>query len=155
MARISSDLPEDEARHWISLTKVCGANLAWLERPNHAGHLIATAALEDETGATIPGLTLQIEVKKPVMVDRCLYEVGMFALEAGHRRRAYQLNVCPRDKRSHNGATEPIYGPHEHIGTLVVPVSDIRASCGNVQGVFTLFCERINLIFTGNLNSPL
>ena len=70
----------------MALPKMCGADLSWSERGNHVGHLLATAALEDDTGATIPGLTLQLEVKKPIVVDRCLYELGVFILDAGVRR---------------------------------------------------------------------
>lgn len=89
------------------------------------------------------------------MVARCLYELGVFVLDAGVRRRAYQLNVCPTDKRSHNGPTAPLYGPHEHIGSTVLSVADPRAACGNFGGAFALYCARINLTFTGKLNSPL
>jgi hypothetical protein len=155
MARISNDVPQARAEALMALPKICGADLSWSERGNHAGHLVATAALEDETGATIPGLTLQLEIKKPILVDRCLYELGVFILDAGVRRRAYQLNVCPPDKRSHNGPTVPLYGPHEHIGTTVLPVADPQAACGNFEGAFALYCARINLTFTGKLNSPL
>ena len=119
------------------------------------GLLLATAQLEDDTSAIIPGLTLQLEVKRPVIVDRCQYEFGMFLLEHGVRRRVYQLNVTPSDKRSHNTASGPLYGPHEHVGDLVKAVADPNVQCGNLELAFQFFCQRINLTFTGQLNSPL
>ena len=150
-----SDLPKSQALRVLAQPKLCAAKLTWADRSNHIGLLLATAQPEDETGAIIPGLTLQLEVKRPVVVDRCQYEFGMFLLEHGVRRRVYQLNVTPRDKRSHNGVSGPIYGPHEHIGDSVEAVTDPDIQCGQLDVAFQLFCRRTNLTFTGQLNSPL
>lgn len=135
--------------------KFCNTHLDWLERNNHAGHLLALSSVEDETGAIFPGLTIQLEVKRPIVVDRCLYELGLFWLESGVRRRVYQLNVSPIDKRSHNGLNKVIFGPHEHIGDTVSPVRMAGIECGGLTPAFELFCQRINLRFTGTLGSPL
>lgn len=150
-----SDLPKSQALQVLAQLKFCAVSLSWADRSNHTGLLLATAQPEDETEAIIPGLTLQLEVKRPVVVDRCQYEFGMFLLEHGVRRRVYQLNVTPRDKRSHNGVSGPIYGPHEHIGDSVEAVADPDIQCGQLAVAFQLFCSRTNLTFTGQLNSPL
>ena len=150
-----SDLPKSQALQVLAQLKLCAVSLSWADRSNHIGLLLATAQPDDETGAIIPGLTLQLEVKRPVVVDRCQYEFGMFLLEHGVRRRVYQLNVTPRDKRSHNGVSGPIYGPHEHIGDSVEAVTDPDIQCGQLDVAFQLFCRRTNLTFTGQLNSPL
>lgn len=150
-----SDLPKSQALQVMASLKFCAESLTWADRSNHIGLLLATAQPEDETGAIIPGLTLQLEVKRPVVVDRCQYEFGMFLLEHGVRRRVYQLNVTPRDKRSHNGVSGAIYGPHEHIGDSVEAVADPDIQCGQLAVAFQLFCRRTNLTFTGQLNSPL
>ena len=100
-----SDLPKSQAVQVLAPSKFCAAKLNWTDKGNHIGILLAAAQPEDETGAIIPGLTLQLEVKRPVVVDRCQYELGLFLLERGVRRRVYQLNVTPPNKRSHNFAT--------------------------------------------------
>ena len=150
-----SDVTEAQARQSMARLKFCATALSWADRENHVGLLLAAAQPEDETGATFAGLTLQLVVKRAVIVDRCMYELGMFQLEHGVRRRVYQLNVTPADKRSHNSPTGPLYGPHEHIGDHVQAVTDPDVVCGRLDVAFELFCRRINLAFTGHLNSPL
>lgn len=150
-----SSITRHQAIQLMSVPKVCGATLVWAERPNHRGLLLASAQPEDETGALIPGLTLQLEIKKPVLVDRCLYEFGMFVLERGVRRRVYQVNVSPPDKRSHNSPGGPIHGPHEHVGDQVLPIHDPTVACGHPEVAFAFYCRRINLSFSGAFNSPL
>lgn len=150
-----SDLTKLQALQALELPKFCAANLSWSDKSNHVGLLIASAQPEDETGAFIPGLTLQLEAKRPIVVDRCQYEFGVFFLERGVRRRVYQLNVTPHNKLSHNAISGPIYGPHQHIGDSVEVVADPNVQCGNFELAFRFFCQRINLTFTGQLNSPL
>lgn len=131
-----SDVTHDQALQRMALPKLCSASLAWFERDNHVGLLLASAQPEDETGAILPGLTLQFVIKRPIVVDRCLYEFGLFLLEHGVRRRVYQLNVSPADKRSHNGPLGPIYGPHEHVGNQVLPIDDPDVACGRPDVAF-------------------
>jgi hypothetical protein len=150
-----SDLPKSQAFQVLAQSKFCAGQLNWTDKGNHVGILLATAQPEDETGAFIPGLTLQLEVKRPIVVDRCQYELGLFLLERGVRRRVYQLNVTPLNKRSHNFASNPIYGPHEHVGDSVEAVADPNVQCDHLELAFQFFCRRINLTFTGQLNSPL
>ena len=150
-----SDLTKSHALQILAQPKFCAASLSWAARSNHIGLLLASAQPEDETGAIMPGLTFQLEVKRPIVVDRCQYEFGLFVLENGVRRRAYQLNVTPLNKRSHNAASGPLYGPHEHIGDSVQVVADPNIQCGQLGVAFQFFCQKINLTFTGQLNSPL
>ena len=150
-----SDVSHDQALQLMAIPKLCSVSLAWSERDNHMGLLLASAQPEDETGAILPGMTLQLIVKRPVVVDRCLYEFGLFQLEQGVRRRVYQLNVSPANKRSHNGPLGPIYGPHEHVGNQVQPITDPDVACGRLDVAFAFYCRWINLAFSGTLNSPL
>lgn len=150
-----SDLPKHLAVSLLNAPKFCAGEIEWVERTNHAGRLISTSVLEDDTGATIPGLTMQLEIKRPVVVDRCLYEFGLFLLEKGVRRRVYQLNVTPANKLSHNGVTGPIYGPHEHIGDEAVALQQSDIECGKVEAAFAHYCTRINLRYSRQFRSPL
>ena len=52
-----SDVPHAQALAVLAGPKFCDTQLSWAERVNHSGHLLATAALEDDTGAILPGLT--------------------------------------------------------------------------------------------------
>jgi hypothetical protein len=150
-----SDLNHDQALQLMALPKLCSASMVWSERDNHVGLMLASVQPEDESGAILPGLTLQLEIKRPIVADRCLYEFGLFLLEYGVRRRVYQLNVSPADKRSHNGLLGPMYGPHEHVGNRVLPIDDPDVACGRPDVAFAHYCRRINLAFSGTLNSPL
>lgn len=150
-----SDVSHDQVLHLMAMPKLCSASLVWSERDNHIGLLLTSAQPEDETGAILPGLTLQLGIKRPIVVNRCLYEFGLFLLEHGARRRVYQLNVSPSDKRSHNGHLGPIYGPHEHLGSRVLQIDDPDVACGSPDVAFAFYCRRINLAFSGALNSPL
>jgi hypothetical protein len=84
----------------MALPTLCGASLAWSERDNHVGLLLASAQPEAETGAILPGPTMQFEIKRPIVVDRCRYDFGLFLLGHGIRRRICRLNVSPADARS-------------------------------------------------------
>ncbi|MCI2809357.1 hypothetical protein [Eoetvoesiella caeni] len=150
-----NDLPETMASELMRTAKFANLSLSWAERNNHKGLLIASFQVEDETGAYSAGVTVRLEIKKPIVVERCLYEFGLFKLHNGASRRAYQLNVTPFDKVSHNALLGPILGPHEHIGDAVYAVNEKGVQCGNLDVAFNFFCERINLQFTGAFNSPL
>ena len=150
-----SEVEHGQARLVMATPKMCGNALVRSERENHVGLLLATAQPEDDTGAILPGMTLQLVVKRPIVVDRCLYELGLFLLENGVRRRVYQLNVSPADKRSHNSLGGALYGPHEHIGDQVQSVTAPGIVCGRLDVAFAFYCQRINLAFSGTLNSPL
>lgn len=115
-------------------------------RSNHIGHLIGVAELVDSQGITIPGHTLQIEVKFPVDASRCLYLFSVMRLHKRTRQRVYQLEVAPRTKRTHNGP-QPIYGPHEHVGEDEgpTPVADSSVDCENWRGALDWFFKRISL----------
>jgi len=150
-----SDVSHDQALQLMAVPKLCSTSLVWSHRDNHVGLLLALAQPEDESGAILPGLTLQLEIKRPIVVDRCLYEFGLFLLEHGVRRRVYQLNVSPADKRSHNGPRGALYGPHEHVGNQVLPINDPDIACGRPDVAFAFYCSRISLVFSGSFNSPL
>lgn len=123
-----SDVSHDQAEHVMAVPKLCAASFGWTERDNLADLLLALAQPEDETGAILPGLTMQLVVKRPVVVDRCLYEFGLFQLEHGVRRRVFQLNVSPADKRSHNGPQGPITGLMNMLATVPCGPSPIPIS---------------------------
>lgn len=114
-------------------------------RGNHVGHLVGVAELVDAQGITIPGYTLQIEIKAPVDTARCLFLFSVMRLHQKQRLRAYQLEVAPRSKRTHNGEV-PIFGPHEHVGDEEpTPITDSSVDCENWAGALRWFFNRVSV----------
>lgn len=117
----------------------------WVQRSNHAGHIVAVTSLLDAAYVTIPGYTIQLEVKSPVIVDSCLYLFSVMRHHAKTRRPVFQLEVAPEDKRTHNG-TPPIYGPHLHCeGTEPEPVRHPEVHCGSWAGSLKWFLEQARI----------
>ena len=56
-------------------------------RGNHVGHLVGVAELMDAQGVTMPGYTLQIEIKAPVDTARCLFLFSIMRLHQKKRSR--------------------------------------------------------------------
>lgn len=145
-------ISEEEALCLMAVPKRLPTGLEWRPRHNHAGHQALSCQFEDEDGALIPRLTLVIEIKAPVVVDRCLYLFTLLNFQRGARHRAYQLEVAPQTRRTHNSITETIYGPHEHIGTECVrPVCNV--CCGEFEGAFTFFAQKCAIALPHNLPS--
>lgn len=115
------------------------------QRDNHASHVIGVAELIDAKSITLPGYTLQIEVKAPIDSERCLYLFSIMHLVKGRRIRVYQLEVVPANKRSHNGLTT-IYGPHEHLGEEEpTPVACSDVNCDNWDASLRWFFNRVSV----------
>lgn len=138
----------------MSVPKFIDSDLKLIARSNHIGHLVAISQPMDEDGAILPGLTVQLEIKSPIIVDRCLFLISLFQLHRGVKLRAYQLEVAPNNKRTHNDKDGPVYGPHEHVGDLVAPCRDPSLTCSALTSAFAFFCQRINLSFSGQIVYP-
>ena len=117
----------------------------WRPRSTHAGHLVGVAELVGTDGVTLPGYTLQVEIKAPVDANRCLYLFSIMRLHKKQRLRSYQLEVAPHNKRTHNGAT-PIYGPHEHIDDAEpTKVDEPSVRCDNWASALEWFFSRVSV----------
>lgn len=126
----------------------------FIPRTNHAGHIIGTAQLLDDSGIFIPGITMEIELKSAIVTDQCLIQLSLRQSIAKHRKVVYQLEIAPNNKRSHNGVL-PIFGPHEHIGdrepsAVMVP----GVECQSWDISLKWFYERANITYY-KIESPL
>ena len=138
-------MTESEALQLISQPKSARNWTGFKLRDNHAGHLIGSAILVDRQEITIPGVTMEIEIKAPIVTTRCLLLFTLRYRDGKRRPRAYQLEVVPSDKRSHNGEV-PLYGPHEHILELdAVSIQSPEVHCDNWDGCFEWFLNRVNV----------
>lgn len=134
-----------QIQHLLARPKLAGRWSGWERRSNHAGHVISTAELFELDGTTIPGVTVQFEVKAPVVALSCLFLLSVMQLTGRDRRRIFQLEVCPPSKRSHNGPI-PLYGPHEHVGNLdPSPVTTPDVNCENWSGSTNWFLLRTGI----------
>lgn len=144
--------PDPLVEAMLHATKTAVRWTGWQPRVNHAGHLVGTAELLDGNGITIPGLTVQIEIKSPVVVVSCLYLFSIMQLKGRERRRVYQLEVTPQGKRTHNGPT-PLYGPHEHVGVLEpVSIQHPSVNCDDWDGCMSWFFTRTSIVPFDPLN---
>ena len=71
------------------VNKFCQNNLVWNDKANQTSLMQASSTLDDNTGATIPGLTLVLEVKKECMIGRWQFKLGLFKLDRGIKSRVY------------------------------------------------------------------
>ena len=118
----------------------------WRPRSNHAGHLLGVATLLDENAVTLPGLTLQLEIKAPAVAVSCFYLFSIMRMVQRVRKPAYQLEVTPSTKRSHNGLV-PLYGPHEHAGDQEpVGVNQPSVNCDDWEGCLAWFFNRTCIV---------
>lgn len=141
---MSDDL--EEVTRLIRLSKSLRNWSGFQKRSNHAGSLIGSAQLVDESGTFLQGLTIEIELKAPIVTNRCLFLFTVMQRQRlATRKRIYQLEVCPADKRSHNGLTT-LYGPHEHLAEdEPYEVAQERVNCDDWDGCLQWFFQRINL----------
>jgi len=63
----------DEARAIAAIPKKLHGQFALQMRNNHAGHLVASARVEDADGAFLPGLIVEAECKAALTLNRCLF----------------------------------------------------------------------------------
>jgi hypothetical protein len=118
----------------------------WSPRTNHVGHLIGTAALVDSSGITIPGLTMQLEVKEHIVAKSCFYLFSLMQLRGRDRARVYQLEVGPANRRTHNGLVT-IHGPHEHLlSEEPTPITDPGVDCDSWDECAAWFLLRTSIV---------
>jgi hypothetical protein len=107
---------------------------------------MGVAELIDGAGVTMPGLTVQIEIKSPIVAVSCFFLLSIMRLAGRERRPVYQLEVTPNGRRSHNGRI-PIYGPHEHVGALEpVAVAHAGVNCDDWNGCLSWFFTRTSIL---------
>lgn len=145
-------MDEAEGRGIVAMSKVGRTAFVWAPRSNHISHQHCAQVLFDSAGVTIPGLTVALEIRSPIVTAECLYLFTIFKLErGGGKRRAYQLEVCPAAKMSHRDATQTIYGPHEHFSETAYAVAERSVACKDWQACYTWFMKRCNLVLPSTL----
>lgn len=138
----------------LSVPKIAVPPLNWMPKPNHAGSVVCASVLFDTNEVAIPGLTMALEAKAPIVTDQCLFLFSLFQQGPGGRKfRRYQLEVCPKGKLSHSELTRQIFGPHEHVEELTHPITDAGVDCTDWQYCYEWFKQRCNLVVP-DMESP-
>lgn len=138
-----SAITPDEAHSIAYIPKKLHGHLTWQKRNNHAGHLVATARVEDADGAILPGLIIELECKMALTLNRCLFLFTLFTQKHGAKLRTFQLEITPPEKLTHNEPGNIIHGSHEHWGDKAIALPGF--GCDDYSRGLTHFCQRINL----------
>lgn len=137
----------------IRLRKSFAGELSYEGKDTNLAFKVLAFRPLDEDGLTIPGLTVEIHVRVGLTAGRCKYTFTLFRLSKQKKQRIYQLEVVPRDKRSHNGPPR-LYGPHEHFGEATVQPVQNELGCADYRAWLDFFCERVNLALNAKLPHP-
>jgi hypothetical protein len=90
-------LSEVEIAEIVAMEKFMTEDLDWRDSPTNSNYLAATDTLLDKTGASIPGVSYELQVRRGRYAEDCRFEFGVFKIKGGKRHRVYQINVwsCP------------------------------------------------------------
>ncbi|WP_421722393.1 hypothetical protein [Alloalcanivorax xenomutans] len=151
-----SDLNDQElAKKLVDQKKWLHGNIELTVKQHNKRYHICEFRVEDDEFSTIPKVIISISLRVGFIPEECLYTFSIFWQDGGKKYRAYQLEVCPPKKRSHNGGKKSAscHGPHEHIGN---EVKEVRTGlgCADHHDWFKWFCDRINLTVDGSVCSP-
>lgn len=152
--KTAQGLSEAEIAEIVAMEKFMTEDLDWRDSPTNSNYLAATDTLLDNTGASIPGVSYELQVRRGRYTEDCRFELGVFRLKGGKRHRVYQINVCPENKRSHKGPEGWWYGPHQHFGNRAQRFEPpVHLGCDHAAW-FKEFLKRANIRFSGKYLPP-
>jgi len=151
----SAAISEDEARAIIAMPKAIHGNVEWKNNPTSSAFFKATFVVYDEKGATIPGLTVELNYRHSNVANECNHKFTIFKLKGNRPLRAYQVEVYPASRQSHRENGVAVFGPHQHIGEQYEPINDVSAlTCAEYAGWMRKFFGLANIKFTGTYSPP-
>lgn len=145
---------DDEIRAFIERPKLLVGELAWDEDPNQSRYILARFVVADESGATIPGLTVEFDFRHGMVATDCKFSFTLFSQHGNRRSRIYQIEVMPLDRRGHNGNSGGLYGPHQHFGERAEPLDIIGLGCLDHERWLHEFFHRTNIGWGGTYLPP-
>lgn len=149
------DLSDEEVAEAIARPKRIVDEMSWEDKPSNSHFLMWSPLLVDPDGATIPGLLVELCVRRGSIGSDCRYDFGLFQVKGARRLRAYQINVRPWNRVSHIEQGAQWYGPHEHYGEAAAKLdSHIQFGCEHHLDWFELFLQRAKISYTGRRVAP-
>lgn len=150
-------LTESEIRQILEMPKTMLGDLDWDESPTNSNFLSVSENLLDDTGATIPGLSAQLVVRRGRYSHDCRFDFGIFKVMGPRKLRVYQINVRPPSKRSHRNANGTwLHGPHQHFGERAETFEPpLTLGCEDHEKWFGEFLKRAKISFGGKYLPPI
>lgn len=153
-AKFAAELSEEEIAKLVAMEKFIAEDIDWKDIPNNSNYLAATDSLLDSTGASIPGLSYELQVRKGRYKNDCSYEFCIFLVKGGRRHPVYRIDAVPSAKRSHKGQDGWWRGAHEHYGNRAARFDpDVQHECDH-EAWFKEFLDRANIQFSGKYLPP-
>jgi hypothetical protein len=151
---MTSGVTDQEIVEILAMDKFVVDDLDWQDSPTNSNYIAATDSLLDHDGASIPGLSYELQVRRGRYADDCRFAFCVFKIKGGRRQLIYRIDVMPEDKRSHKGPEGWWYGPHQHFGLRAEPFNPpLRLGC-NHEAWFREFLKRANISFSGKYLPP-
>jgi len=148
-------LDTNESKKLMSLPKLYEQEIKF-SNGNNVNYLSANFIpldANDELKATLQGVSVQIDYKKPIRIKSSQKTViTLFKLKDRVKLRAYQVEACDENKQSSHDGVNTIYGCHEHIGKDVIKINKIY-KVEDIPNWFNYFCGKVNLSFTGKISN--
>jgi len=136
-------LTDEEIQAVLAKPKFLANDLEWKSAPTNTAFFQATSPLADDNGVTIPGLSVDLQYRRGMLMDECKYKFTIF-LFRGRRHRLYQIEVVPPDQPSHTENGKKWYGPHQHFGDRAEKI-DEKLGCNDHEEWFKVFLKRANI----------
>lgn len=145
---------EDELRSLIERPKLLVGELAWDEDPNQTRYILARFVVADDSGATIPGLSVEFDFRQGMVATDCKFTFTLFSQRGNRRCRVYQIEVIPIERRGHNGDSGGLYGPHQHFGEAAQSIDTDGLGCLDHERWLHEFLRRANIGWGGTYLPP-
>lgn len=146
-------IPNQDALAIIGLPKTIVGDVTWLQTPPEGETFIAFFNLYDESGATIPTLSVELMYRRGTIKGECKSTFTIFKF-APPKTRAYQLEVIPEDKIGHRENGAPWKGPHKHIGDKREQVHPMGLRCDDHDKWFAFFLKDAQITHNGKWQPP-
>lgn len=150
---LPSDLTQEEISSFLAKPKFVDDDLEW--RAIGKGNVrLAVLHLKDSEGKTIIEHTVELQHRTGRYQDECKYTFTIFRL-VPRKTRLYQIEVAPKDHKSHAEAGKGYYGPHQHFGDRYETLEESRdLGCKDFEDWFRVFLKRANIGFSGTYSPP-
>lgn len=154
MTADSPFVSDENIRSILERQKLLVGELTWSEDPNQSRYRLARFVVADENGVTIPGLTVEFDFRRGLIVADCKFSFTIFSQRGLKRCRVYQIEVMPPERRGHNGESGGIYGPHQHFGERAAVLDPVGLGCLDHEQWLREFLRRANIGWGGAYLHP-
>lgn len=155
MAAWPAFVSEDEIKQILARPKILLGDLAWGADPTQSRYQLARFLVADDDGATIPGLTVEFDFRRADVANDCKFSFTLFVQRGTARRRVYQIEVVPPHRKSHNGDSGALYGPHQHLGERALAIDVGPLGCMHHEQWVREFLKQANIGWGGVYHPPI